>query len=79
MLFPGVQAKEVHLILHGKFDAYNLHKLRLGIGSSDDEPLRHLMSIDGSSNRLVFAKARASVKDFGDDPTIWMQSFIVYV
>ncbi|KAF1934470.1 hypothetical protein EJ02DRAFT_429383 [Clathrospora elynae] len=78
-LFPGVQTKEVHLVLHRKFDAYNLHKLRPAIGGNDDKPLRHLMSIDSSSNRLVFAKARASTKDFGDDPTIWMQSFIIYV
>jgi hypothetical protein len=70
MLFPGVQTKEVNLVLHGKFDAYSLHKLRLAIGGNDDEPLRHLMSIDGSSNRLVFAKARASTKDFGDNLTI---------
>jgi hypothetical protein len=79
MLFPGVQTKEVNLVLHGKFDAYSLHKLRSAIGGNDDELLRHLMSIDGSSNRLVFAKARASTKDFGDDPTIWMQGFIVYI
>jgi hypothetical protein len=57
MLFPGVQTKEVHLVLHGKFDAYSLHKLRPAIGGNNDELLRHLMSIDGSSNRLVFAKA----------------------
>jgi hypothetical protein len=79
-LFPGVQSKEIHLVLHGKFDAYSLHKLRPSIGiNRDDEPLRHLMRVDGSSNRLVFTKARASLKDFGDDPTIWTQSFVVYV
>jgi hypothetical protein len=79
MLFPGVQTKEVHLVLHGKFDAYSLHKLRPAIGGNDDELLRHLISIDSSSNRLVFAKAQASTKDFGDNLTIWMQGFIVYV
>jgi hypothetical protein len=55
MLFPSVQAKEVHLVLLGKFDPYDLDKLRPSVGDSDDEPLRHLMNIDGSSNRLVFS------------------------
>jgi hypothetical protein len=62
MLFPGVQTKEVNLVLHGKFDAYSLHKLRSAIGGNDDEPLRHLMSIDGSSNRLVSQRLEPPLK-----------------
>ena len=76
--FPGVQAKEVSLILYGKLDPISLPKLRNAIGNLNED-LQHLTRFNNSTGRLVLTKARGTYKDFGETPTIWVESFVVYV
>jgi hypothetical protein len=76
--FPGVQAKDVSLILYGKFDPFSLPKLRAAIGSNDDD-LQHLTRLDNTTGRLMITRTRGNLKDFGDTPAIWTESFVIYI
>ncbi|KAF1936644.1 hypothetical protein EJ02DRAFT_427322 [Clathrospora elynae] len=76
--FPGVQAKEVSLILYGKFDPFSLPKLRAAIGSNDDD-LQHITQLDNTTGRLMITRTRGNLKDFGNTPAIWTESFVIYI
>ena len=76
--FPGVQARDISLILSQKFDAINLPRLRLGVGAPAEE-LRHTTRLDPLTSQLVVTKARGQYKDFGEDPFVWTESFLIYI
>ena len=68
----------VHLasILDGKFDPYNLHKLRARQADEDNADTQKLSITDAGG--LQLSKARGKTKDFGNTSEIWIQGVTNY-
>lgn len=75
--FPGVQMQHFVAIYTHKFDPWNLHKLRTGIGSRATET-RATPLLDPATNKLYFEKPTGKAKDFGDDSVTWTACFVTY-
>ena len=73
---PGVPRTLLSAILEGKFDPYNLHKLRT-VHADDDADLEQRVSFtEGGS--IQVQKAKGKLKDYGTDRSIWEDGFLNY-
>lgn len=75
---PGAYPKDIHSILTHKFNPLNLTRLRLGIGLRPREQ-QDVTRIDSTTQQLVLKRIVGSLKDFGDNPLIWIESFSNYM
>jgi hypothetical protein len=74
---PGVAPKDIHLILTHKFNPYNLTRLRSTIGARPREQ-QDVTRIDSTTQQLVLKRTVGTIKDFGNDPLVWVECFSNY-
>lgn len=73
---PGVPRTLLSAILEGKFDPYNLHKLRT-VHADGDAGLQQRVSFT-EEGAIQVQKAKGRLKDYGTNRSIWEDGFLNY-
>ena len=73
---PGVPRILLSTIFEGKFDPYNLHRLRTVHGDNDADLEQRVSLTEGGS--IHVQKAKGKLRDYGVDRSIWEDGFLNY-
>lgn len=73
---PGIPRSLLSAILEGKFDPYNLCKLRTVHADEDTDLQQRVSFTDGGS--IHIQKAKGKLKDYGTNRSIWEDGFLSY-
>ena len=73
---PGIPRALLSAILEGKFDPYNLHKLRV-MHADDDTGLQQRVSLT-EEGAIQVQKAKGRLKDYGTNRSIWEDGLLNY-
>ena len=74
-LLPGIPRVHLLAIFEGKFDPYNLHKLR-ALHADEESSTQHVSLSEGGQFQIQ--KAKGKLKDYGLTHAIWQEGFLNY-
>jgi hypothetical protein len=75
--FPEVSIRDIHLIATRKFNPEDLHKLQQSrVARAAEES--NVMTIDPATNVMTLKRGRSTIKNYGNDASIWLNCFITY-